>query len=64
MAVFLRRTSIQEMLCSNSEVAVSRPGHLNCAGTPDSQSRIHMEICSRKAKYTTEGDAGDAEIQP
>lgn len=52
------------MLCSNSEVAVSRPGHLNCAGTPDSQSRIHMEICSRKAKYTTEGDAGDAEIQP
>ena len=64
MAVFLRRASIQEMMCSNSEAADSRPGHLNCAETPDSPGRMHMENHSMKTRYTTEGNAGDAEIQP
>lgn len=63
-AVFLRRASIQEMMCSKSEAADSRPGHLKRAGTPDSQGRMHMENHSMKARYTTEGNAGDAEIKP
>jgi len=62
MAVFLRRALIQEMMCSNSEAADSRPGHLNCAGTPDSQGRMHLGNHSMKARYTTEGNAGDAEV--
>lgn len=52
MAVFLRRASIQEMMCSTSEAADSRPGHLNCAGAPDSQGRMHMEHHSRKPRHT------------
>lgn len=52
MAVFLRRALIQEMMCSTSEEADSNLGHLNCAETPDSQGRMHMEHHSRKSRHT------------
>lgn len=52
VAVTLRRALIQEMVCSPSEAADSSPGHLNCAGTPDSQGRVHMKQQSRKSRHT------------
>lgn len=39
-------------------------GHLNCPESLDSQVRMHMGNHSREARCTTEGEAGDAEIQP
>lgn len=38
--------------CGTSEAADSSPGHLNCAGTPDSQGKMHMKHHSMKSRHT------------